>query len=75
MSLADQREDLLKFIASLQPGHNGGRREMDSLTLLQVVVYLEEKFGLSLAELGVGPDDLRSIEGVMALIEKHDSRG
>jgi hypothetical protein len=71
MKPADPRAHLLEFLAGI-PGPRAGNnlRELDSLGLLQVVVYLENTYGIDLAAAGIEPDDLRSVESVLALIER-----
>jgi acyl carrier protein len=65
---------LTEFLSALAPGRGappeGGRLDLDSLALLQVVTYLEQTYGIRLAEWDVEPDDLRSVTGILALIER-----
>jgi len=72
MSLREDR--LIEFLRSIAPGGDlhlqGGRLELESLAILQVVAYLETHYGIRLAELDVEPDDLRSVAGILALIER-----
>jgi hypothetical protein len=68
------RERLLAFLASL-PSARGSQPdarvlELDSLALLQVVTYLEQDYGIRLAEHDIEPDDLRSVDGILSLIER-----
>ena len=43
---------------------------IDSLATLEIVNYLESAYGLDLAESGVDPAEIVSINGVLALIER-----
>ncbi len=42
---------------------------IDSLALLQIVTYLETTYSLDFSTLGVSPEDLGSIGGILRLIE------
>lgn len=46
-------------------------RELDSLALLRVVTYLEDNYSIRLAEHRIEPDDLRSVDGLLHLIEQY----
>ncbi len=67
----DPRAHLLDFLGSLQlvPGPDP-LAQLDSLGLLKLVMYLEETYGTNLAALGVEPDDLRSVEGVLSIVRR-----
>jgi len=43
---------------------------LDSLAIMQVVVYLEENYGIDFAANGFDPDRLASMGGIVALIEQ-----
>jgi hypothetical protein len=69
----DPRAHLLDFLASLQPKRPAGPdalTELDSLDLLKVVMYLEETYGINLADHQVEPDDLRSLEGLLSIVQR-----
>jgi acyl carrier protein len=66
----DRREGVMEFVRSLSPHSNGDVLELDSLELLQVVAHIENAYGVRLDQYNVDPDDLRSIEGLKALIER-----
>jgi hypothetical protein len=72
--MTDHRARLLELLASLstEPGQyaGSGRLELDSLALLQVVEYLERNYAIRLADHDVEPDDLRSVDGIVSLIER-----
>ena len=72
MDAEDIRHRLLGFLRSL-PSSKGGDlaenlKNLDSLDLLQVVMHLETEYGVNLAAGGVEPDDLRSLDGLVAII-------
>lgn len=77
MTVAQHRERLFEFLSSIAPGRDferdGDALELDSLALLQVVTYLEQQYGIHLAEHHVEPDDLRSVDGLLSLIERFAS--
>ncbi len=71
----DPRAHLLHYLAAM-PGTRGGvvpLSELDSLGLLQVVLYLETIYGIRLAGHGVEPQDLRTVDGLLSLIERYAS--
>ena len=45
--------------------------ELSSLTLVEVVTELEERFGLTVAAADVSPQNFRSISSITAYIERH----
>lgn len=72
--MTDDRARLSAFLNALAPGWvdrpEGETAPLDSLALLQVVVYLEQNYGIRLADQDVEPEDLRSVAGILALIER-----
>jgi hypothetical protein len=73
--MTDRQEHLTAFLASITAGRNvpvraGGELQLDSLALLQVVTYLEHEYGIRLSDWDIEPDDLRSVAGILALIER-----
>jgi acyl carrier protein len=77
--MIDHRARLLEFLASLEstrvrPADNG-RLELDSLALVQVIAYLELHYSLRLADYDIEPDDLRSADGIVGLIERCTDAG
>lgn len=44
---------------------------IDSLAVLEIILYLESRVGLSLAGTGVQPEELRSVSAILDLIERH----
>jgi acyl carrier protein len=78
--MTDHRARLLEFLGSLastaRAPAESGRLELDSLALLQVVTYLEQNYRIRLAEHDIEADDLRSVDGIVALIEQfNDATG
>ncbi len=48
-----------------------GSFEIDSVELLQIIVRLEQQFSLNLGDLDIEPQDLRSVDGIVAVLERH----
>lgn len=72
-TVSPRKEQLIAFLRSVTPGGDvpeQGDLELESLALLQVVAYLESNYGVRLAELEIEPDDLRSVHGILSLIER-----
>ena len=75
MTATDPRRDqILQFLRTL-PGvaatsSAADAFEFDSLALLQVVEFIESTFGVRLADENVEPDDLRSVDGILAVIAR-----
>ena len=81
---ADQSQvlgDLRQFLRSIQkPGkpveslalddHLVGSGLVDSLALMQIVVYLEEHYGIDFAASGFDPERLASMASIAALIDE-----
>ena len=76
-----RREDLLRFLRTLQkPGKSVERLGddeglvasglIDSLALVQIVVYLEDTYGIDFGERGFDPDRLASTASILDLIEE-----
>jgi len=47
--------------------------ELPSLTLVEVVTELEERFGLTVAAADVNPQNFRSISAIAAYVQRHRS--
>jgi acyl carrier protein len=43
---------------------------IDSLGLLQVIAWLEDRFGLVLDDAEIGPDSFRSVDTIAAFVEQ-----
>lgn len=71
----DHRSSLVAYLSTVDPTGrdpvSGDRIELDSLGLLQVVNYLEETYGMKLSDLALEPDDLRTVSGILSLIDRH----
>jgi acyl carrier protein len=76
-----RRQALLQFLHSIQKagvpveGLSDTDRLVasgliDSLAILQVVVYLESTYGIDFSVLGVSPEELGAIGGILDLIER-----
>ncbi len=76
-----EREDLLAFLDTIaRPGIEPSsfsddtnlidEGAIDSLALIQIISYLEQKHGLDLQARGVDPNDLGSVSGIMGAIER-----
>jgi hypothetical protein len=76
--MTEHRQRLNQFLLSIAAGRawspDSGAMELDSLALLQVVTYLEQNYGIRLADHDVEPDDLRSPDGILSLIERFTDR-
>ena len=76
-----RREDLLRFLATIQrPGcvlatledDNGlvASGLIDSLAGLQIVVHLEETYGIDFAACGIESEELRSVSSILDLVDR-----
>jgi acyl carrier protein len=76
-----RREDLIRFVRTIQKPNasienlDDGERLLavgliDSLAILQIVLYLEDTYGMDFSVLGVDPDRLGTIGGILDLIEQ-----
>lgn len=74
MTAGEERARLIEFISGLSPKRglqpDGDTLALDSLALLQVVMYLERQYRIRLAEHRIEPDDLRSLTGLLSVIER-----
>jgi acyl carrier protein len=43
---------------------------IDSLALLEIVAFLEERYGIDFARTGLEPEQLTSVSGIVELIER-----
>jgi acyl carrier protein len=78
---SQRRQELLAFLRSIQkagrPVESLGDEErlvgsglIDSLAILQIVMWLESAHGLDFSARGVSPEELGSIGGILAVIEQ-----
>jgi acyl carrier protein len=84
LTLADRHErrmDLLGFLRTIQrPDRTLDGVDddeglvaaglVDSLAVLQIVVHLEETYGIDFSARGVEPEELRSVGSILDLIER-----
>ena len=75
------REDLIDFLSTIaRPGRpiDGADDNtnlidagvIDSLALIQIIQYLEQEYGLNLQACGIDPNDLSTIAGILAAVER-----
>jgi acyl carrier protein len=80
MSRAQHREKLLGFLETIRkpdrPLETLAADEtlidaglVDSLALVEIVVYLETEYGMDFSERGLDPAELASVENILDLIE------
>lgn len=74
-----QRQALLDYLAGIaRPGHSLAALSdddnlfdagvLDSLAVIQIILYLEQQ-GIDLAASGVGPEQLGTIAGILAVLD------
>jgi acyl carrier protein len=77
---AQRKRDLLRFLRSIQragmPVESIGEQDrlvatglIDSMAVLQIVLYLEQSYGMDFSELGVDPEQLGTLGNILDLIE------
>ena len=82
MSLEAHREKLLTFMESIsRPGSSFAAMKqtgdlveaglIDSLSILQIVLFLEQEYDIDFAQTGVEPERLRSVDSILNLILKN----
>jgi acyl carrier protein len=80
-SRRERRDGLVRFLRTIQKpdrcvdrlGDQDGLMAVgliDSLAILQIVLYLEETYGIDFAGAGVDPEQLGTIAGILDLIER-----
>jgi len=80
MSRAQHREKLLRFLGTIRrpdrslAGVAAGEALIDSglidsLALVEIVLYLESEYGIDFEERGVDPAELASVDSILDLIE------
>ena len=47
---------------------------IDSLAIMQIVVYLEETYGIDFSKRGIDPEELGTIGGILDIIERETTR-
>jgi len=80
--MREHREKLVAFLNSVaKPGCSVGIIDddntnlvqsgvIDSFAIIQIILYLEQDYGLDLPALGIDPADLVSIDGMLSAIER-----
>jgi len=81
MEREKRKKDLIRFLGTVQQLDDSiegldenanlvARGLVDSLTKLELIVYLEETYGIDAVDGGFDPDDLNSFAGILDLIER-----
>ena len=76
-----RRDDLLRFLSTIQRAERTvatlddedgliASGLIDSLAVLQIVVHLEETYGIDFATRGIEPEELRTVSSILDLIEQ-----
>jgi|YNPNPStandDraft_1061719.scaffolds.fasta_scaffold58986_2 acyl carrier protein len=47
---------------------------IDSLAIMQIVLYLEETYGIDFSKRGIDPEELGTIGGILDIIERETTR-
>ena len=82
MSRDLHRQELIAFLRSIQrPDAPLGEIDedthlvesglIDSLAMIEIIGFLESRFGIDFLETGVDPDELGSVSHILDLIEAH----
>ncbi|MEJ5378382.1 MAG: acyl carrier protein [bacterium] len=80
---AQRRAHLMGFLKQIQkagvPVENIGDEDglvasglIDSLAIMEIVVFLEENYGIDFSRRGIDPEELGSIKGILDLIEREE---
>ena len=80
MASLPARDDLVRFLDSVsRPDQSIGDVAdsanlidtgfLDSFALIQIILYLEERYGLNLQQVGIDTSELTSINGILGVIE------
>jgi acyl carrier protein len=78
---AQRKEGLVHFLGGIQkagmPVESLGEQDrlvasglIDSMALLQIVLYLEQSYGMDFSVLGVDPEQLGTIGNILDLVER-----
>jgi acyl carrier protein len=78
---AQRREDLIRFLRTIQKPNRSVDRLgdgdamlavglIDSLAILQIVLYLEQTYGIDFSGSGVDPEHFATIGGILDLIDR-----
>jgi acyl carrier protein len=80
-----RRRHLLEFLKGIQKAgmsveelgdEDGlvGSGLIDSLAIMQIVLYLEETYGIDFSKRGIDPEELGTIGGILDIIERETTR-
>lgn len=80
VELGREKGELIQFLESIsRPGHRIDEVEddanlidaglIDSFALIQIVLYLEERYGLNFRQAGIEVRELSSVAGILGTIE------
>ena len=76
-----RKRDLLRFLRSIQkagmPVESIGEHDrlvatglIDSMAVLQVVLYLEQTYGMDFSQIGIDPEQLGTIGSILDLVDR-----
>ena len=79
---AQRKRDLLRFLRSIQragmPVESIAEHDrlvatglIDSMAVLQIVLYLEQSYGMDFRVLGVDPEQLGTVANILDLLEQN----
>ena len=74
---SDSRQQLIELLRSFPALRDVDLEkplELDSVDLLQLVTHLEQALGLDLEALDVDPDELRTLDGILKILDRHQVR-
>jgi len=74
---SDSRQQLIELLLSFPALRDVDLEkplELDSVDLLQLVTHLEQALGLDLEALDVDPDELRTLDGILKILDRHQVR-
>ena len=82
MSREIRREKLIQFLDTIRLPHQSFEKIddhealirsglIDSLSVLQIIDYLESEYGISFVEKGIDPGELSSVANILDLIEQY----
>ena len=82
MDREQSRRELLDFMKTLQPpdadvvepGDDDrllGQNLADSLDLLNMITFLEDRYGIDFEKHAVDPDEFNTLGGILNIIERH----
>ncbi len=80
MTREHERQEFLRFLQSIQrpdrpieslqdEDHLADYGLGDSLSLLEIILYFEERYGLDFSERGIDPDELGTVGSLLDLLD------